>query len=81
MFIKGVWFYKCNTSGSHRIRSISLFIGDSWTDEAIEVFEELSYSAQWKVIMARTVNYSQSESKAIPCVQLIDTNGEKVREN
>nr|XP_053635261.1 tudor and KH domain-containing protein homolog [Cherax quadricarinatus]XP_053635262.1 tudor and KH domain-containing protein homolog [Cherax quadricarinatus] len=44
-------------------------------DEATDVFEELTYAAQWKVVMVKVVGYQQAGDKTIPCVQIIDTNG------
>ncbi|XP_071551549.1 tudor and KH domain-containing protein homolog isoform X2 [Panulirus ornatus] len=44
-------------------------------DEAADVFEELTYAAQWKVVMVKVVGYQQAEEKTIPCVLIIDTNG------
>ncbi|KAG7177119.1 tudor and KH domain-containing protein homolog isoform X1 [Homarus americanus] len=44
-------------------------------DEAADVFEELTYAAQWKVVMVKVVGYQQAGEKTIPCVQIIDTNG------
>lgn len=44
-------------------------------DEAADAFEELTYAAQWKVVMVKVKNYQQSGDKIIPCAQIIDTNG------
>ncbi|XP_068211357.1 tudor and KH domain-containing protein homolog [Palaemon carinicauda] len=44
-------------------------------DEAADVFEELTYAAQWKIVMVKVLGYRQVEDKTIPCVQVIDTNG------
>ncbi|XP_045618889.1 tudor and KH domain-containing protein homolog isoform X2 [Procambarus clarkii] len=44
-------------------------------DEAADAFEELTYAAQWKVVMVKVVGYQQEGDKTIPCVQIIDTNG------
>lgn len=44
-------------------------------DEAADAFEELTYAAQWKIVMVKVLGYRQVEDKTIPCVQVIDTNG------
>lgn len=50
---------------------------DKWTEEAISYFEQLTYAAQWKPIMAKPINYiaKDTDKKAtVACVTLIDTN-------
>ncbi|XP_042893332.1 tudor and KH domain-containing protein homolog isoform X2 [Penaeus japonicus] len=44
-------------------------------DEAADAFEELTYAAQWKVVMVKVVGYQQGGDKTMPCVRIIDTNG------
>nr|XP_027232151.1 tudor and KH domain-containing protein homolog [Penaeus vannamei] len=44
-------------------------------DEAADAFEELTYAAQWRVVMVKVVGYQQGGDKTIPCVRIIDTNG------
>ncbi|XP_046545484.1 uncharacterized protein LOC124255630 [Haliotis rubra] len=49
--------------------------GGEWSEEAIEVFEELTYCAHWKVLVARTIRYESRGAEMVPCLQLYDTNG------
>lgn len=51
---------------------------EQWMNESAKTFEVLSYCIQWKIVMARIECYKQVGNKLIPCVKLIDTNGEKV---
>ena len=53
---------------------------EKWLNETVKAFETLSYCIQWKIVMARIECYTQSGNVLIPCVKLIDTNGEKVFE-
>ncbi|XP_070535369.1 serine-rich adhesin for platelets-like isoform X2 [Ptychodera flava] len=50
-------------------------IGDEWTEKATDDFENLTYCAKWKVLMAKILSYKQTEKGLLPCVELIDTNG------
>ncbi|KAF0299519.1 Tudor and KH domain-containing protein [Amphibalanus amphitrite] len=50
--------------------------GCSWTDAAGDCFEELTYAAQWKSVMAKVVRYQQAGSRKVPVVELVDTNSE-----
>ena len=52
---------------------------EQWMNESAKAFETLSYCIQWKIVMARTECYKQVGKNLIPCVKLIDTNGEKVQ--
>ena len=54
---------------------VCLFSGEKWSQDACDAFEKLSYCAQWKVLMARVVYY---DDNGVPCIELIDTNTEKV---
>ncbi|CAL4101634.1 unnamed protein product [Meganyctiphanes norvegica] len=46
------------------------------SEEATEAFEELTYTAQWKVMMVKIMGYFQAENnKTLPLIQIIDTNG------
>ena len=56
----------------------SFFLGETWSDEASDLFEELSHAAKWKILMAKTVTYRQTEDGSVPCIELIDTNGKTV---
>ncbi|XP_072019812.1 tudor and KH domain-containing protein-like [Amphiura filiformis] len=46
-----------------------------WSEAACDFFEDSTYCAQWKPVMARIVSYSQPSLMQQPCVELIDTNG------
>lgn len=49
-----------------------------WTEEAFNKFEDLTYCAKWKVLIAKAIKFTGS----IPHLQLIDTNGsEDIRIN
>lgn len=49
--------------------------GDTWSEEAIDMFEALTYCARWKVLHAKTVNYEKtSAGQTVPCLEMIDTN-------
>jgi tudor domain-containing protein 2 len=48
---------------------------EEWSKEACDVFEKLSFCAQWKVLMARVVCY---DDNGVPCIELINTNSEEV---
>ncbi|XP_076068880.1 tudor and KH domain-containing protein homolog [Oratosquilla oratoria] len=45
------------------------------SDEAVDLFEELSYVALWKIVMVKVVSYEQRDGRTFPYVQVIDTNG------
>ncbi|XP_038078365.1 tudor and KH domain-containing protein-like [Patiria miniata] len=49
----------------------------SWSEEAIDLFEDLTYCAKWKPLMARIVSYQQTNSGTLPCIELVDTTGTK----
>ncbi|XP_041356095.1 microtubule-associated protein futsch-like [Gigantopelta aegis] len=49
--------------------------GEEWSDEAIEVFEDLTHCAQWKVLISKTVHYETKGEDMVPCLRLYDTNG------
>jgi hypothetical protein len=53
--------------------------GNNWTDEAVDAFDRLSYKAQWKPLMARINGYREEEHIVVPCLDLVDTNGEQVQ--
>ena len=58
-----------------------LLSGETWSEEASDLFEELSHAAKWKILMARTVTYRQTEDASVPCIELIDTNGKTVQKS
>lgn len=45
------------------------------SEEAADVFEELTYASQWKVVMVNVLGYKQQGNTTIPCVQIIDSSG------
>ncbi|XP_063438274.1 tudor and KH domain-containing protein-like isoform X1 [Mytilus trossulus] len=49
-------------------------VGDTWSEDSIEVFDELTYAAKWRVLMAKKINHHQSTSGIIPVLELMDTN-------
>ena len=53
--------------------------GSQWSEEAIEAFESLSHTAEWKVLMASTAYYRRDDLGSMPCIELVDTNGPMVR--
>ncbi|XP_063437862.1 tudor and KH domain-containing protein-like [Mytilus trossulus] len=52
-------------------------VGDTWSEDSIEVFDELTYAAKWKVLMAKKINHHQSSMGIIPVLELMDTNTDK----
>ncbi len=54
------------------------FPGAIWSEEATDLFEELTYAAKWRILMAKIVSYKQSHDESIPYVELIDTNKDTV---
>ncbi|KAK2167696.1 hypothetical protein LSH36_25g07051 [Paralvinella palmiformis] len=49
--------------------------GDTWSEEAIDVFQELTYCARWKVLLVKTVNYEKaSTGETVPCLDMLDPN-------
>ena len=56
-----------------------ILIGDTWSEEAIDAFEELTYCARWKVLLAKTVNYEKTSSGLrVPSLEMIDNNTTQV---
>lgn len=60
---------------------------EEWSEEAINRFEDLTWCAQWKVIIAKVRGYkerelslgsSRREGSPIPCVDLYDRNDNQV---
>ncbi|XP_069692009.1 tudor and KH domain-containing protein homolog [Periplaneta americana] len=54
--------------------------GAVWTDEAVDLFEDLCHVAQWRVLMSRVDSYKERErgereGSPIPSVELYDTSG------
>lgn len=39
----------------------------------------MTYTAKWKVIQAKTINYIQVDDVSMPCLDLVDTLGSEVR--
>ena len=50
-------------------------VGGEWAEEAIILFESLTYVAKWKVLMAQMLYYTHDQFGSIPCVRLVDTSG------
>ncbi|XP_033107443.1 tudor and KH domain-containing protein-like [Anneissia japonica] len=48
-----------------------------WSETAINTFEELTYCAQWKPLMAKVMSYKSTENGTLPCLELVDTNKEE----
>nr|CAD7405434.1 unnamed protein product [Timema cristinae] len=58
--------------------------GGEWTDEAIDMFEELARVAKWELMMARVNCYKERSTKRakragspVPCVELYDTSNKQ----
>ena len=51
------------------------YVDGRWSKAAKKAFEELTFCAQWQVLMARVIRYCGDD----PCVELIDTNNTEVR--
>lgn len=52
--------------------------GDSWEESVVDRFEQMTYSAMWKVLMAKLVETKTlSTGEKIHLVEVVDTNGEK----
>lgn len=49
-------------------------VGETWSDDATDVFDEMTYAAKWKVLMAKKVNEHQTRNGTVPVVELVDTN-------
>lgn len=67
---------------------IVIFRESEWSPEANDKFAELAYLAKWKVLVAkvrgykeRSVDYAGSRRKGsmIPCIDLYERVGDKVR--
>lgn len=52
-------------------------VDKEWSDEATDLFESLVYCAQWKVIMARTIDVEHMETSEHPLLELVDTSVEQ----
>jgi len=61
------------------MKGILPFCGEKWAEESISSFEDLTFTAQWRPIMAQLVGYEPSaldtEGKPIPCVRLFNPEG------
>eukprot|EP00058_Branchiostoma_floridae_P027349 XP_002612840.1 hypothetical protein BRAFLDRAFT_67212 [Branchiostoma floridae] len=51
--------------------------GEDWSEQATDLFEELTYCAKWKILMAKTVTYIQRDLQLMPCLLLVNTHGPK----
>lgn len=60
---------------------------NEWTPEACEKFTDLTHVAQWKPLIAKIKGYkypmpipdSNLSDSPIPCIELYEKNGDKVR--
>ncbi|XP_023646938.1 tudor and KH domain-containing protein isoform X3 [Paramormyrops kingsleyae] len=52
--------------------------GGSWTEEALDDFDRLTYCAQWKPLLAKLCSYSHSDMSSWPSVQLYDSSHGKL---
>lgn len=57
---------------------LDTFTGGSWTEEALDDFDRLTYCAQWKPLLAKLCSYSHSDMSSWPSVQLYDSSHGKV---
>ena len=53
-------------------------VGDQWTEEAIDYFEQLTHVAKWKPLQAKIMDYQSTDIGTIPCIELFDTTGSTV---
>uniref|UniRef100_A0A8C7ZLK6 Tudor and KH domain containing n=1 Tax=Oryzias sinensis TaxID=183150 RepID=A0A8C7ZLK6_9TELE len=47
--------------------------GEVWTEEALDVFEQLTHCASWRPLQAKLCSYSHSEISSWPSVKLYDS--------
>ncbi|KAK1794092.1 hypothetical protein P4O66_010998, partial [Electrophorus voltai] len=52
--------------------------GETWTEEALDDFERMTYCAEWKPLLAKLCSYSHSELSSWPLVKLYDNSEGKV---
>lgn len=61
---------------NRNIANFQLYCLDGeWSKEATDDFDQLTHCAQWVSVMARVVKYDGD----IPCLEMIDTTGQTVR--
>ncbi|XP_064645096.1 tudor and KH domain-containing protein-like isoform X2 [Lineus longissimus] len=48
---------------------------EQWSEESLDLFEEITAPGKWKTLMARTKSFKGTKNGSIPCVELVDTNG------
>ncbi|XP_029953922.1 tudor and KH domain-containing protein-like isoform X2 [Salarias fasciatus] len=46
--------------------------GDTWTEDALDLFDQLTHCAQWRPLQAKLCSYSHSEASSWPSVRLYD---------
>ncbi|KAJ8399771.1 hypothetical protein AAFF_G00408760 [Aldrovandia affinis] len=51
--------------------------GEGWTEAALNDFDQMTYCAQWKPLLAKLCSYSHSEISSWPSVQLYDNGHSK----
>ena len=54
------------------------FVGEQWSEEAIECFEELTSVAKWKPLSAKIIDYQSTASGTLTCVDLYDISSDNV---
>lgn len=59
--------------------SSAAFSGEVWTEEALDVFEQLTHCASWRPLQAKLCSYSHSEISSWPSVKLYDSRDGQVR--
>ncbi|XP_047233317.1 tudor and KH domain-containing protein isoform X4 [Girardinichthys multiradiatus] len=52
--------------------------GEAWTEAALDTFEQLTYCADWRPLLAKLCNYSHSDVSSWPSVKLYDNSKGKV---
>lgn len=62
---------------------LDYFSGDKWSEEAADLFEELTYAARWVPLMAKVQGYreqvrSDRATSPVPLIDLIDSIASKV---
>ena len=61
---------------------LPLYRGNDWTSEAIDDFESLTHTAQWKPLLAKVIKFKEIENteikaKSLACLTLVDTNSKE----
>ncbi|MED6285666.1 hypothetical protein CHARACLAT_031493, partial [Characodon lateralis] len=51
---------------------------ETWTEAALDTFEQLTYCADWRPLLAKLCNYSHSDVSSWPSVKLYDNSKGKL---